>query len=217
MPQKQNPGGVNSTRTDASEVLGFGVSYMFDSIKSASGDTDMIGSEPMGALRSTTKVLERIESMFNDFTFHEDRALNEVLGDYATATELANALQRVADIPFREAHHIAAVLVSFGRDNNLRPVDITYENFKTVYASVATELHLPSEPVLQEEDFLASLRPENMVANSKGYGGPQPSEVATLIEARRSALEEDKAWLDQQMSALSEADANLDKAFAALL
>lgn len=217
MPQKQNPGGVNSTRTDASEVLGFGVSYMFDSIKSASGDTDMIGSEPMSALRSTTKVLERIESMFNEFTFHEDRALNEVLGDYATATELANALQRVADIPFREAHHIAAVLVSFGRDNNLRPVDITYENFKTVYASVATELHLPSEPVLQEEDFLASLRPENMVANSKGYGGPQPSEVATLIEARRSALEEDKAWLDQQMSALSEADANLDKAFAALL
>ncbi|QDZ10006.1 lyase family protein [Devosia ginsengisoli] len=217
MPQKQNPGGVNSTRTGASDVVGIGAAYMFDSIKSASGDTDMIGEEPIEALTATTGVLKRIEDMFEVFEFHEDRALDVVLGDYATATELANTLQREANIPFREAHHIAALVVNFGRTNDLRPIDITYEDFKAVYAEAAEELQLPAELALGEESFLAALKPQNMVEKSQGFGGPQSSEVASMIEEMNSTVASDKAWLEQQQSALAEADAKLDEAFAALL
>lgn len=217
MPQKQNPDGVNGSRSDANEVIGYSLAYMMDSTKSASGDTDMNGNEPMSALGATAEMLEGVEEMFTVFTFHEDRALNEVLGDYATATELANALQRYGDIPFREAHHVAAVLVSYGRDNNLRPTDISFDQFSDVYAEVAAEEDIPEEVVLTEEQFLAALRPENMVANSVGLGGPQPSEVARMIEDRTATLAEDRAWLDERRAALSDAEAALEAAFTDLL
>ena len=76
---------------------------------------------------------------------------------------------------------------------------------------------MPAELALGEESFLAALKPQNMVEKSQGFGGPQSSEVASMSEEMNNTVASDKAWLEQQQSALAEADAKLDEAFAALL
>ena len=111
MPQKLNPTGINGTRAQASAVLGNVVSYMFAAHKSTSGDTDLTAAGPNEALQGTAALLDGIAEMFRVFRFDEQRALEESLDDYGTATELANALQRLGGVPFRDAHHLAAVVV----------------------------------------------------------------------------------------------------------
>ena len=217
MPQKLNPTGINNTKEDASKVLGHFTSYMFGAHKASSGDTDLIVDGPREALSTTTRVLNGVASMFAAFQFNEKRALEEVLADYATATELANALQRDGGIPFRDAHHIAAVVVQYGRDNGLRASEIPFPAFEKIYEQVRVEHNIPQKTSgLTEEDFKRVLRPENMVRSAKGYGGPQPDEVRKMIEEFSVQIETDKKWLETKRQQIANAEKRLDEEFGKL-
>lgn len=217
MPQKLNPTGINSARELASSILGHGVSFMFGAHKASAGDTDLMFPGPNEALQGTAKLMDGIDSMFAVFDFHEDRALDEVLADYATATELANSLSRVGGLPFREAHHVAAVMVQYGRDNGLVPTQITFAQFEEVYAGLVAAEGMPAlAAAFDEAEFLRVQHPESMVTSSQGLGGPQPAEVAKMIEALDAQIKADREWLDGKRAALAAAEAALDEAFAGL-
>jgi argininosuccinate lyase len=215
MPQKLNPTGINNTKEDASKVLGHFTSYMFGAHKASSGDTDLIVDGPREALRTTMRVLNGVASMFASFRFDERRAMEEVEADYATATELANALQRDGGIPFRDAHHIAAVVVQYGRDNNLKASEIPFAAFEEIYDQVRVEHNIRQRTSgLTEENFKRVLRPENMVRSAKGYGGPQPDEVRKMIEEISTQIGFDKQWLETKRQQLAKAEKRLDEEFA---
>jgi argininosuccinate lyase len=55
-----------------------------------------------------------------------------------------------------------------------------------------------------------------MIRSSRGLGGPQPAEVARMLEAQDASIKADQAWLDGRRKALSDAAAALDIAFNAL-
>jgi argininosuccinate lyase len=219
MPQKLNPDGINNTRERANDVMGNVVGYLFDVHKAASGHFETSYAVSINAaLENTMKVLDGIDKMFDVLIFNEERALQQVLDDYATATELANTLQRVGNIPFRDAHHVAAEVVQFGRKNEIRASEIKFNDFETVFREAAAKHHMTqTQSGLTEEDFRRALTPKNMVESAKVYGGPQPSEVQAMLKENAAAIAADQTWLDEKRKSLEAASKALDGVFAGLM
>jgi argininosuccinate lyase len=156
------------------------------------------------------------ESVIRTMRFRPERALDEVNSDYSTTTELADTLQRDADVPFRIGHHFASELVNYGRGHRLRASQIPYSEAQRIYAEIAVPAKMDTKLPLSEEAFRRSLSAENMVTASKGLGGPQPAEVARMLAAAKDRLAADRVWLDATRTKLADASKKLDQAFAGL-
>lgn len=218
MPQKRNPTGLNNTRIRASKVLGAATSYLFVSHNVPHGVADYKGNEPRDALRDLGRLMDELRALVGELRLNEARALDEVNADYSTTTELADVLQRDADVPFRVGHHFASELVSYGRSNNLRASEIPFAEAQRIYTESAKSFDIGNAKLpLSEAAFRTSLSAEGMVKASKGLGGPQPAEVSRMLQRQRAQLETDRAWLTQSQDRLAKAEAARQAAFDRLL
>jgi len=148
----------------------------------------------------------------------EARAAAEVDADWSTTTELADTLEREADVPFRLGHHFASDLVTWGRAHGATPTTIPYEEAQRIYAEAARQTGqeqtaLPLDPAR----FKAVLGARNMVDAAKGIGGPQPAELARMLKEAQASLAADRAWVAARRTAQAQSDAALDAAFDTLL
>lgn len=217
MPQKRNPNALHNVRVVASEVLGISTTYLFKAHNVPHGLGDYKGSEPQNALNRMAQMLNNLAAVVKQLNFNAKRALDEVNDDYSTTTELADILQRDANVPFRVGHHFASELVNYGRGNNLRPAEIPYDQAKLIYAEAATQFKLDNtELPLSEAQFRKSLTAENMVQSAQVVGGPQPTEVARMLAGERTRLNADRDWLSGAQKKLEGAQKKLDAAFAQL-
>jgi argininosuccinate lyase len=216
MPQKRNPSSIVYTRALASEVIGSAQTYTLRAHNVQAGMTDYKITEPDPTLRQATRMLVQATGILKALRFDPARALDEVNADYSTTTELADTLQRVANVPFRVGHHFASNVVTFGRSHNLRPSQIPYAEAQRIYAESAREYNTDANLPLDEAAFRTALTPENMVRASKGIGGPQPAEVQRMLAAQRQQLQQDVAWVDGTKGKLASALANLDREFGKL-
>jgi argininosuccinate lyase len=175
------------------------------------------GDQPNNVVRELADLFAGYSALLKTLVFNEQRALDEVNGDYSTTTELADTLQRVADVPFRVGHHFASDLVTYGRSNNLRPAQIPYAEAQRIYAAAAAHFDLQNKQLpLSEAQFRTALTAENMVNASQGLGGPQPGEVARMLGAEKARLQADRDWLAATRGRLQAASTQLDATFAAL-
>jgi argininosuccinate lyase len=217
MPQKRNPVALNDVRIRASEVLGSATTYLFKAHNVPHGVPDYKGTDPAQTLARTSDMLGKLTAVVQRLTFNAARALEEVNADYATTTELADILQRDADVPFRVGHHFASDLVTYGRSNSLRPTQISFAAAQEIYAKAAVHFGLKETKLpLSEADFRRALTAENMVRSSLGLGGPQPAEVQRMLAAQRAQLTADQAWITQQRAKLAAASTALNRAFTQL-
>lgn len=217
MPQKRNPIGLVSLRLQASRLVGESTRYSLESHNVMSGMDDYKSSTPNDVLKETASLYSNLALLVKALVFDEQRALDEVNGDYATTTELADTLQREADVPFRAGHHFASELVDYGRAHNLKPADIPYEVAKNLYTKSAAEFKLEKTLLpLSESQFRTSLTPQNMVRSAKVLGGPQPAEAARMLDDQKARLAADRRWLDATGLNLEQASKMRDAAFNAL-
>jgi argininosuccinate lyase len=217
MPQKRNPVALNDVRIRASEVLGSAATYLFKAHNVPHGVPDYKGNDPAQTLARASDMLGKLTAVVKQLTFNAARALEEVNADYATTTELADILQRDADVPFRVGHHFASDLVTYGRSNSLRPTQIPFAAAQEIYAKAAAHFGLKETKLpLAEADFRRALTAENMVRSSLGLGGPQPAEVQRMLDAQRTQLAADNAWIAERRAKLAAASSALNRGFAQL-
>jgi len=217
MPQKRNPVALNDVRIRASEILGVATTYLLKAHNVPHGVPDYKGNDPIQALARAADMLDKLTLVVKQLRFNANRALDEVDADYATTTELADILQRDADVPFRVGHHFASDLVTFGRSNGFRPTQIPYVAAQEIYANAAAHFGLRETKLpLSEAVFRRALTAENMVRSSLGLGGPQPAEVSRMLAAQRRQLVSDATWIAERQGRLAFAAQALEKAFMEL-
>jgi argininosuccinate lyase len=221
MPQKRNPAGLVRLRAEASTLIGEADTFALiaHNVEPGMSDYKDFGNPkefPNVMLRDMAALFAHADAVIRTMHFRADRALDEVNSDYSTTTELADALQREADVPFRIGHHFASELVNYGRGHHLRASEIPYAEAQRIYADIATTAKMETKLPLSEEQFRRSLTAENMVNASKGLGGPQPAEVARMMTSAKDRLAADRAWLDATRTKLLDASEKLDQAFTRL-
>ena len=221
MPQKRNPAGLVKLRAETSTLIGEATTFdlLAHNVQAGMSDYKDFGNPggyPNKMLHDMADLFAHAEAVIRTFRFRAARALDEVNGDYSTTTELADTLQREADVPFRIGHHFASELVNYGRGQHLRASQIPYAEAQRIYGDIAAGAKMDTTLPLSEQRFRTVLTPENMVTASKGLGGPQPAEVARMLAGARTRLAADREWLGSTQAKLTAASQRLDQAFDGL-
>ncbi len=215
MPQKRNPYGLNVLRLSASDVLGAATTFLFEAHNVTTGMPDYKREGSQHALEAATRMFADLTALLGGLVIDPARALAEVDGDYSATTELADTLQRVADVPFRVGHHFASALVDYGRANRLTPAQIPFSEAQRIFAASAAAFPGSGTVLpLSEAQFRTSLSARGMVEASQGLGGPQPASVTRMLSTEQARLAADETWLTERRAALAAAQHGLDDAFA---
>jgi argininosuccinate lyase len=216
MPQKRNPNVLNTARLAASEVVAETQGYLTIAHNVTPGMPDYKREHSSRALESATRMFKDVQLLFDNLVVNAPRALEEVNAEWSTTTELADVLQREADIPFRAGHYFASELVTFGRDHKLRPSELAFADVSRVWAESSKKYGVEPKFPLSEARLRSALSPEGMIAAAKGLGGPQPAEVVRMLELEKRRLADDQRWLRETRGRLAAAQQRLDAAFQTL-
>jgi argininosuccinate lyase len=213
MPQKRNPGPLESLRINCTMVAGDAQTVWMLAHNASSGMNDL--KEGSRVLRTSDEAREMYKTfgvVIGGLVVDPKRSLAEVDADYSTMTEVADTLLRYAEVPFRIGHHYASEITTYGREHGKRPKDLTDAEFVRIYEQATGGEKLPVPPQRIRE----ALDAEAVVRNRKGLGGTQPEEVKRMLAECRRNLEKSGEWVTGRREALTKAGARLDQAFSEL-
>jgi argininosuccinate lyase len=212
---KGDPRGLDNVRLQASVTVGDAMTALMAAHNVTPGMPDYKREQAQDAVESATDMYLQLDGMLDGLVLDRERALAEVDADYVATRELADALQRDANVPFRIGRHFAGELVAYARKNKLpKAADIPYADAQRMYAQAAKKFGVDNAKLPFDETlFRQVLTPQNMIAASKGLGGPQPGEVARMLGDAKQRLESDQAWVQAARDKLMAAQDNLDRAF----
>lgn len=217
MPQKRNPGLLNSTRSDASTALtlAMGPVIQTHNITPGMSDPKDIGRNA-AMVDSAISVLNKWDRVLRALVIDPQRALEELNSDWTASQELADVLMREHGLPFRVGHHFASEVVSYAKQHGIKPLDFPYTEAQRIYAqSVGHDGH-PTELPISEERFRAALDPAAIVRNRATIGGPQPAEMERMLAAASEDLSAQQSWITERRAQIDQALATLDQDFARL-
>ncbi len=175
MPQKRNPDAAELVRAKAGRIVGAltGLLMVLKGLPLAYGKDMQEDKEPVfDAAESLELAVAAMTGMVADMEANPE-ALAAALGDgFPTATDLADWLVRVLDMPFREAHHVTGTLVSLAESQGRALADLPLAEMQKVEARIT-------------KDIYSVLSNESSVESRKSYGGTAPVRVREAIKAAR--------------------------------
>lgn len=175
MPQKRNPDAAELVRGKAGRVFGH-LQAMLTMMKGLpltySKDMQEDKEGAFDALQTLSLCLAAMAGMVRDME-PDLKAMKKAAGlGYATATDLADWLVRVLQMPFRDAHHVTGRLVGLASEKKIGLERLSLGEMQAV------------EPRITQAVF-AVLGVEQSVKSRVSYGGTAP------VNVRRQA----KRWL----------------------
>ncbi|ETS73077.1 hypothetical protein PFICI_15252 [Pestalotiopsis fici W106-1] len=220
MPQKRNPGILNSTRADASRIitLGFGRAVQAHNITPGMIDARST-SDSVEVVKGATAVLKDLARILGALQINAERALEELNSDWTASQEVADVLMIRHDVPFRVGHHFVSEMVTYARKNNIRPSDFPYEQAQNIWITAHQHLQLECTAVLpmSAEELRETLNPAAVVQNRATTGGPQPTEMSRMLKEAQDRVRGLKAWRSAQSSYIESSLSRLEVDFQKLL
>ncbi|MGH6858975.1 MAG: argininosuccinate lyase [Phyllobacterium sp.] len=214
MPQKRNPGLLNSTRQDASTAVTLAMGPIIQAHNITPGMSDAKDVDANSAVvASAIKVLEGWNKILSSLVIDPDRALEELNSDWTASQELADVLMRKYKLPFRVGHHFASEVVDFAKAKNIKPLDFPYAEAKRIYSEAVKQSQFPAELPMSEEEFRATLDPVAIVRNRASVGGPQPAEMDRMLKAAADGIARNEEWVAQRRNQIDTSLARLDADF----
>ena len=178
MPQKKNPDAAELVRAKIGRILGANVGLMtvMKGLPLAySKDMQEDKEQVFDAADSLNLALCAMEGMIKDLTANKNNLELAAKSGFSTATDLADWLVRVLNLPFREAHHITGELVSLAEQLGCDLSDINLKDMQKIHSNIT-------------EDVFSVLSIQNSVKSRSSYGGTSPEEVQFQIDRWKKVL-----------------------------
>lgn len=217
MPQKRNPGLLNSTRSDASTALTLAMGPVLQTHNITPGMSDPKDIKQNTAMiDSAIGTLKRWDRVLAALVINRERALEELNSDWTASQELADVLMREHKLPFRVGHHVASEIVDHAKANNIKPLDFPYEDARRIYGEAVKGTDYAAELPMSEAEFRATLDPLAIVKNRATAGGPQPAEMARMLKNAQDRVAAQDAWITERRQQIDAGLAELETQFQAL-
>ena len=94
---------------------------------------------------------------------------------FSTATDLADWLVRILNLPFREAHHVTGEILSLAERSKCDLSEIELKEMQKIHSDIT-------------DDVFTVLSIENSVKSRASYGGTSPEEVQFQIDRWKKVL-----------------------------
>jgi argininosuccinate lyase len=213
MPQKRNPGPIESLRRSASSVLAESQKIFLMAHNTTMGEVSdvryYLKDQVLSLSDETTQMYNTLKRILDGLVVNPERTLETVNADFSTMTELADALLRGAGVPFRIGYNFASAVTTYGRTHGKTPTQISYAEYSKIYQELNGGTRLP----LTEDQLQDAIDPRKMVANRRGRGGPQPAEVRRMVSEHQTRLASDRQWVAGERQKMTRAEAGLDAVF----
>jgi argininosuccinate lyase len=167
MPQKRNPDAAELVRGKSGRVLGAlqGILVVLKGLPLAYGKDMQEDKEgAFDALQTLSLCLAATAGMVRDMAPDLAVMQRSAGAGYATATDLADWLVRVLNVPFRDAHHVTGRIVGLASDRGIGLEGLSLAEMQSV------------EPRISEAVFEV-LGVEASVRSRVSYGGTAPDNV----------------------------------------
>ena len=175
MPQKRNPDAAELVRGHSGRIIGCLTALMI-TMKGLplAYSKDMQDDKPpvFEAYDLLALSIAAMSGMVESVTFRTERMRSLAESGFATATDLADWLVRVADIPFREAHHITGRAVKLAEELGCGLADLPLDALQAIDVRITAVVF----------DVLSV---DASVSSRISHGGTAPSQVGKAIAAAK--------------------------------
>ncbi|SDN52874.1 argininosuccinate lyase [Lutimaribacter pacificus] len=178
MPQKKNPDAAELIRAKIGRIFGANVALMtvMKGLPLAySKDMQEDKEQVFDAADNLMLALAAMEGMVRDMSANRDSLAVAAGSGFSTATDLADWLVRVLNMPFRDAHHVTGTLVALAEKKGCDLPDLTLDDMQSVHSAITG-------------DVFGVLGVENSVASRTSYGGTAPDQVRAQIARWKEVL-----------------------------
>ncbi len=171
MPQKKNPDAAELIRAKVGRIFGANTALMLvmkGLPLTYSKDMQEDKEQVFDAADNWMLALAAMEGMVRDMTGNREALAGAAGSGFSTATDLADWLVRVLNLPFRDAHHVTGALVALAEGKGCDLSDLDLSDMQGVHTGIT-------------EDVYSVLTVENSVHSRISYGGTAPVRVREQV------------------------------------